>query len=336
MKICTPDQYEQFHCLAGACRDTCCAGWEMPVDEKTAARYALLSGEWGEKLHDGVLTVDGERQMKRRKGRCIFLNEENLCELYTHLGAEALCQVCTQHPRFIEEYGAWREIVPSLSCPAWSDVYLMSDEPVRFTIKEDGAPVTTYNDIDGVWFYRLKKAREEAFALVQNREKPLGDRVEELLCFAEAMQEGIGEKEKSLPGKIWPVYRRKLQSLEILTPQWKRLLKEDAKRETNKLFPWQDMVGERVLMYYLFRFFMRAVYDGGILPWTKMAVWSWIAVRTLGRGCETREEFCEVIRLYSKEIEHSAKNVDALHRVLCRHSGRYGAAGLLAGMEEWA
>ena len=30
-----PDYYEKFACIAGACEDTCCAGWEIDLDEET-------------------------------------------------------------------------------------------------------------------------------------------------------------------------------------------------------------------------------------------------------------------------------------------------------------
>ena len=42
----------------------------------------------------------------------------------------------------------------------------------------------------------------------------------------------------------------------------------------------------------------------------------------------------ERIRIYSKEIEHNAENMDALHRVFLRRSGRWSADGLRRGMEE--
>ncbi|NLU25399.1 MAG: hypothetical protein GXW99_11985 [Clostridiales bacterium] len=333
MKNCAPQQYWQFKCLAGACPDTCCAGWELPVDADSAARYAMLGGTWGDRLKEAVETVDGEKEFRRSDGRCVFLNDGNLCELYAGLGEEALCRVCRQHPRFIAEYGSLREIMPSLSCPAWVQLYLMTDDPVKFVTRTDDEPVTSYNDIDAMEFYRLHKAREKAIAIVQNREKPLRLRIEELLCFAAALAgESVG-KQENLPNHILNAYRRKLQGMEILTPRWRSLLREKpfVKPETPS---WREMVGEQVIVYYLFRFFLRAVYDGGILPWTKLAVWSWIVVQMVGSGCETRERFCEIIRLYSKEIEHNEKNVDGLYRVLCRHEGRYGAEGLLAALEE--
>ena len=35
MKLLKPDFYDDFVCIASRCRDTCCAGWEIEVDEET-------------------------------------------------------------------------------------------------------------------------------------------------------------------------------------------------------------------------------------------------------------------------------------------------------------
>lgn len=40
-----PVYYKEFVCAAGDCPDTCCAGWDVVVDEETAARYAAVEGE---------------------------------------------------------------------------------------------------------------------------------------------------------------------------------------------------------------------------------------------------------------------------------------------------
>ena len=34
-----PDYFDEFHCLAGSCPDTCCGQWEIVVDEAAEARY---------------------------------------------------------------------------------------------------------------------------------------------------------------------------------------------------------------------------------------------------------------------------------------------------------
>ena len=35
-----PDYYKEFSCIAGDCEDTCCAGWQIVIDEKSKRRYA--------------------------------------------------------------------------------------------------------------------------------------------------------------------------------------------------------------------------------------------------------------------------------------------------------
>lgn len=34
MKLRKPDYYDRFRCIAGACKDSCCIGWEIDIDEK--------------------------------------------------------------------------------------------------------------------------------------------------------------------------------------------------------------------------------------------------------------------------------------------------------------
>lgn len=35
-----PDYYESFHCIGGICKDSCCAGWEVDVDDDSAELYS--------------------------------------------------------------------------------------------------------------------------------------------------------------------------------------------------------------------------------------------------------------------------------------------------------
>ena len=34
-----PDYFDEFECIAGRCRHSCCAGWEVEIDEKTFDYY---------------------------------------------------------------------------------------------------------------------------------------------------------------------------------------------------------------------------------------------------------------------------------------------------------
>ena len=37
MKLRVPDYYKEFRCIDKDCTDTCCAGWEVDVDEEAYA-----------------------------------------------------------------------------------------------------------------------------------------------------------------------------------------------------------------------------------------------------------------------------------------------------------
>lgn len=124
MLISRPDYYKQFQCTADACEDTCCAGWQIMVDRKSLKKYknALkntlknqpLSKKFQRQLQEGVDWKEGCFRQDAEK-RCAFLDENNLCDLYTNLGKEHLCRTCRRYPRHIEEFENVREISLSLS-----------------------------------------------------------------------------------------------------------------------------------------------------------------------------------------------------------------------------
>ena len=284
----------------------------------------------GERLRQSLITVDGEVQMGRSAdGRCLLLNEKNLCDLYALHGEGALCQNCRQHPRFVADYGARREVMPGLSCPTWIKTYLLDTEKVSFVTEETDDPIE-YTDIDAALFFKLYRARAAALELLQDRSLSIDERMRCLLALA---QELDGEEESDCPQtRILPAYRKKLRSLEILTPQWRVLLEEKAAVVPADAL--HDLLWEKVLVYDVFRFFLRGVYDGRVLPWVKYAVFHVLILRYLIFGISSKNDVCEVIRLYSKEIEHCAENQEQLHRALCRRSGRWSVAGLVKAIEE--
>ncbi len=86
----TPSFYKDFKCIAGACPDSCCQGWEVDADEKSLEYYKTLSGEIRQKI-DSVLTNDEFGNTIFRladKKRCPFLNNENLCDMHIAIGGE--------------------------------------------------------------------------------------------------------------------------------------------------------------------------------------------------------------------------------------------------------
>ena len=330
MLVTKPNRDKEFRCLASACPDTCCAGWEIVVDDVSADRFRAMEDGMGKRLQQSLVTVDGETQLKRYpNGRCVMLNDSNLCDLYAAYGEGALCRTCRLHPRFVADYGARREVMPGLSCPGWIEVYLLDTEKVSFVTEETGEPIG-YTDIDAALFFQLYRARAAALELVQDRSLTIEERLRRLLALA---METDGEREEVCTQKgILPAWCKKLASLEILTPQWRAILaqKGGAAYGEEELAP----LLEKVLVYDVFRFFLLGVYDGRVLPRAKYAVFHALVLRHLSRHCSSKEELCEVIRLYSKEVEHNAENQESLYRALCRRSGRWSVAGLLKAISE--
>lgn len=48
MRYIKPDYYDEFACIADRCPDTCCAGWQIMIDEDSLEKYERVKGElWG-------------------------------------------------------------------------------------------------------------------------------------------------------------------------------------------------------------------------------------------------------------------------------------------------
>ena len=133
-----PSFYPAFRCRADRCRHSCCRGWEIDVDEKSAERYRELPGELGEALRT-ALFEDGEGWHFRLDGeeRCPFLEADGLCRLIRRLGEEALCDICALHPRFFEELDADELWGLGLSCEE-ATALLLGEKALRFVCGETG------------------------------------------------------------------------------------------------------------------------------------------------------------------------------------------------------
>lgn len=190
MRYVKPHYYDKFKCIADKCPDTCCAGWQIVIDEDSLEKYAgepNLAGEidWQEGI------------FKQYHGRCAMLNGENLCELIMEKGEDWLCDTCNRYPRHIEEFDGIREMSLSLSCPVAAEMMLQSEEPMRFRVEEDEEPdplEDEFEDFDLLLFTQLEDAREVLFSIVQNREIPIDRRMETGMQMAREMQECLDEE----------------------------------------------------------------------------------------------------------------------------------------------
>lgn len=195
MRYVKPHYYDDFQCTADSCPDTCCAGWQIVIDEESLEKYGRVRGPFGNRLYDSIDWEEGI--FRQQKDRCSFLDEENLCDLYKELGKDSLCRTCRMYPRHVEEYEGLRELSLSLSCPVAAEMILTCREPFRLMEEEtDEAEELEeeFEDFDLLMFTQLEDARAVMFALLQDRKQPMEQRIGLAKRMAVQMQECIDEE----------------------------------------------------------------------------------------------------------------------------------------------
>lgn len=193
MQVTFPSYYKQFSCIADACPDTCCAGWQIMIDDRSLKKYRRFQGAFRNRLHNDV---DWEEHAFRQYGhRCAFLNEENLCDMYIEAGSGMLCDTCRRYPRHIEEFEGMREISLSLSCPEAARIILSQKNPVAFRTFEKETAEETYDDFDYFLFSALMDTRDYLLSVLQDRTVPVRDRIAKLLVCGHDFQLAVDKQE---------------------------------------------------------------------------------------------------------------------------------------------
>ena len=192
----TPEYYDKFKCIAGNCPDTCCAGWQIVIDEESMKKYQNFKGDYVWKVM-GCVDWETEAFRQDNEKRCAFLNKENLCDLYMNAGEDSLCKTCREYPRHIEEFEGVREITLSISCPEVARILMEEMEPVKFFTEEKVEIEETedFSEFDPFLFSLLEDARKEMLDILQNRALPIKERTMLVLGMAHDMQGRINHSD---------------------------------------------------------------------------------------------------------------------------------------------
>lgn len=305
MKIVKPSFYKDFKCIAGACPDSCCQGWEVDADEASLEFYKTLDPSLEIKQRiDRVLDKDEFDNViftLAPKKRCPFLNDENLCDMHIAIGGEHTPVTCQNFPRFIYDFGGTREIGVSYSCPVASDMMYNLDSHLTFE-EEITDEFPSLNDIDAMTFFKLSKARKTAFSIVQNDDKPLNERLAELLDFGVELQSELDDYAEDCTDDI--SFIDVFKNPELINPEWEERVNNPTYKniETN-------YANENIAAYFIYKYFLQAVYDLDVLSKIKMAVIGVLVNTYFGESSWT-------IHLWSKETEHSQYNMDRYLKLL--------------------
>ena len=205
----SPNYAEKFQCIGSACEDTCCQGWNVPIDRGTYENYAqlpagplrtlidesLLRGE------EGSSHAEFARIRMTSSNQCPLLTEVRLCRIQQELGTDLLSYTCATYPRIVHSIGEIQETALALSCPEAVRLVLLNPALLETEAPTDrpssegwetatdcsrtqpvAGPVVPDSELesgDGARDVRLHfwPIRKTVLALIRNRAYPLWQRL---------------------------------------------------------------------------------------------------------------------------------------------------------------
>jgi len=353
MKAYVPDYYDKFQCIGSSCKHNCCIGWEIDIDDKSYEKYVNTNGDFGDRLRKSM-KADGEKSFILSGIRCPFLNTANLCDIFCELGEDALCTVCTEYPRFTEQFGNIAERGLSISCEEAGRILFSQKSPTSF-IETDIKIDNSDEDYDTALYEALFNARKILFGILQDRTKNVNERALSALIFSKALQDKLNAlgtitatdtESITVEDVIYahnsdkhPVMFRVLNLLkdvEILDDDWicaidkalsvlhNSVLSEEAYSELysqyETQYPDNEYMYEQLLVYFVFRYFLKAVYDCDVYSKMRLAILAYAVIKELDvahwLANEKNIDFAgrvENARIFSEEIEHCEDNIEFLY-----------------------
>ena len=299
MKTFVPNYYKDFKCIADKCKHSCCIGWEIDIDDDTLATYNNVKNPFRNRLDDGI-NRDSENACFRLdgKGRCAFLNENNLCEIILNLGEDSLCQICTDHPRFRNYYSNRTEVGLGLCCEEAGRIILSQKETFSLVeLSDDGIDIPSTEEEDDFFDFR-----KYIFNKIEENESVL------TLCDCE------------FPDKTVNQWADIFLSLERLDEHWTILLNELKLTDIeNVSIPEEfDNCFKNLLLYFTYRHLNEFSTEKDLM----FIHLSCEMIKNLCRMhiCKyeniTLEDLIEYSRMYSSEIEYSDENIEMLIELL--------------------
>ena len=302
MKEYVLNYYKKFKCTAGECKHTCCAGWEMCIDENTLNAYKNDRSEFSKSLKNGV-NFKKSKFKSDKTGHCAFLNDKGLCEIIINQGEDSLCQVCRDHPRFRSFFSDRTETGLGFCCEEATRIILTSKDKIELTLVKDDEQEETldFNQKNVLSF------RDKALSVLQDRTHPILDRINTLLKECRA----------SVTERDFKKILKTFLSFERLDKNWTKHLKN-----IDKFF---NLATEESLSLYCEQFLVNGLYrhlsDAEDTMWVRartiaLVISWWIIGSIILNEKSENQDFetlvLDVVRAFSAEVEYSEKNLNKL------------------------
>ena len=233
-----PAYYDRFQCLAGACRFSCCKGWNITFNKKD---YLALKRQEG----SDELTANLTRNVRRIRqgpnaerfygefdmsgGTCPLLREDGLCSLQLEKGHGALPEVCRVFPR-TQAYSDSGYLERRLTPACEAVLELLWDLPDGVDFVADPLPKSKIRTLvmgtSGPLRLHFQELRSACIDLLQDRRRPLAQRI---LLMGLALKE-LADGEEDVDG--WLARTRTLAD----DPETDRRLQLPDQQKTLSMF----------------------------------------------------------------------------------------------------
>ncbi len=320
-----PDFYDKFKCTASHCSDTCCVGWEIDIDKTSQDSYSKVKGPFGDKLRTNI--EDGHFRLLPHD-RCPFLDQNNLCEIYKNLGENSLCDICREHPRFVEVYGDIMERGLGLCCEEAARLLLEGEGALTFTSEECDESEDELDEDDIEIRNEVLYEREQMFKALADSNMPFGERLYTALGYT-------NEKSFAPLENAQGLYELLAKTVSF-GPTWDRALARIKTRiETAGSAPIEDQgyftetESSRLLTYLVYRHFAKCLFEGRADGKRNFALFFWNAARFFTRelaGVTANNAVdgahnsvlikIDAIKIISRQLEYCEENMELIEKML--------------------
>ena len=188
-----PSYAANFVCIGPQCEDTCCVGWEIPLDRATYEHYRNFPPDrLGRQVQQFVqiapagTPIEQFASIKLSQGRCGFLAPDLLCGIQKEYGGPLLPATCSIYPRVLNQVDGAYEGSLMMSCPEAARNILLT--PGSTSLAGDLQHADFRKDIcyelgvngPGLLykpFHHYRAVRTWIVAMVQDRTRPMWQRL---------------------------------------------------------------------------------------------------------------------------------------------------------------
>lgn len=291
MKLYAPSYYKKFKCIADKCRHSCCIGWEIDIDEFTLGKYQSAEAPYASEVLKSIEDSENPHFKLCGGGRCVHLDENNLCRIILNLGEGYLCDICREHPRFYNTVKNGMEVGLGMACEEACSIILNSDGYSEISeICELG-----YDEESPE--FDACVPRQRLFSILSNCEKRYNERLFDIYNEFSVSPNMLGDEKT----------RFMLSRLEYLDSNHQKLFF----CYSGALFDCdgQEKILERALAYFVYRH-CSGVED--IFEFRAALGFCLICERLLASLLKNCGDAVELARIISEELEYSEDNTEAI------------------------